>query len=65
MRESITKPRTTLWTGVVVLFGVAATLARLEWAILWVPGLLLMWHGLIAGEVDEIAVPNRTRSDLN
>ena len=58
--------RSTLWTVVALLFLLIATVARLPWAIFWVPGLVLMWYGVLSADrAHKIPVQNRVRTDLN
>ena len=55
-----------LWTAALLLFLASATLAGLQWPILWVPGALLTWYGLLAEEArGKIAVRNRSQGGLN
>jgi len=58
--------RSTLWTLAVLFLSVLAIIARLPWAILWVPGVLLMWYGVLkADQAQKIAVQDRSRTGLN
>lgn len=58
--------RSALWTIVALLFLLIATVSRLPWAIFWVPGLLLMWYGVLSADrADKIPVQNRSRTGLN
>jgi hypothetical protein len=58
--------RSILWTVAALVFFLAALAARLSWTILWVPGLALMWYGVLsANRARKIPVQNRARTGLN
>lgn len=64
MRRNSTKA--IFGTAFLVLFLTIAALAGLQWPVLWVPGAVLMWYGLIASPpTGKIALPNRMRTGLN
>jgi hypothetical protein len=55
-----------LWTVIFALLCGAAAAMGLRWAIFWVPGLVLMWYGMLSADrAGKIAVQNRTRSNLD
>jgi len=58
--------KTMLWTATLVLLCAVAAVMRLEWAIFWVPGLILMGYGVLrADRADKISVHDPVRTDLH
>ena len=58
--------RLAIATMVLVLFVISTAVAGLNWPVFWVPGALLIWYGLVAGDAhSKIAMQKRMRGGLN